>query len=98
MESEIIKAVGQLSVEVIAIIALAVTVFFQAKAAANMVKAMNKLSNALEDHERRNVKNIVRIAEGVKSTEKIAESIEKSVEQHQKWSEAAVNKIINARI
>lgn len=97
METDVIKAIGQLSVEVIAICALAVTVYYQAKAANQIVKAMNKLSDSMQETDRRQVKNIVRIADGVKGIERIAKATESSIERHQRWSEAAVTKLLNAQ-
>ncbi len=91
MESQIIDSIGKLSVEVVAIIALAGSLYFQAKASRSQAKEMKNLAQAIYKQNTISLENNTQIEKSVKNVVNL-------VEMHQEWGERALNKILNKAV
>lgn len=87
METEVIKAIGQLSVEVVAIIALAGSLYFQAKASSEQAKEMKKLTTAIGEHVKSGVDHNDKMAEAVTEIKSMTTQNVKLVQQHHFWAQ-----------
>lgn len=85
MEESIIKAIGQLSVEVVAIIALAGSLYFQAKASSDQAKEMKNLTAAINDHVKNGVEHNLKMAEAVAEIKTTTDHNVKLIQAHDLW-------------
>lgn len=86
METDVIKAIGQLSVEVVAIIALAGSLFFTAKASLFQAKEMKNLTAAINKFVQNGVNHNDKMTEAVVEIKAMTTQNVKLVQQHHFWA------------
>lgn len=93
MEESIIKAIGQLSVEVVAIIALAGALYFQAKASSDQAKEMKNLTAAISEHVKNGVEHNLKMAEAVAQIKNTTEHNVELIKTHHLWVKKATQSL-----
>lgn len=91
MESEIIKAIGQLSVEVVAIISLAGSLYFQAKASSSQAKEMKNLTAAINEHVNKGVEHHLKLTEAVSDIKADTSHNIRLTQAHHLWAQQTKN-------
>lgn len=91
MEQGVIDAIGKLSVEVVAILALAMTIYYQSKNHEKICTSIDNLAHAVRDKADKDAINIEILKDSI-------DKMDQTVDEHRQWSSIAIEELSKIHI